>query len=101
MKVKWAIGVGFWVLLYASVKLLEQHAWIGPLSALLMWLFVVTMVINYGIEILRSRGASGKRTVSRTGYPRWLLRFAYDEDRSNALATGRLQKKRGVRLGRG
>jgi hypothetical protein len=86
--------LGFWILLYASVKLLDQHAWIGPVSALLMWLFVLATVINYGIEILRSRSASGRRTLSHGGYPRWFLRFAHG-DQGSAPSSDKLYTQNG------
>ena len=78
MKSKWIIAVTFWILLYASVKL-DQHPWIGPLSAIVIWLFVLSTVINYGIGILRSGSDSGKRRLSHKEYPLGFLRFAYDD----------------------
>ena len=80
MKNKWAIAACFWILFYISVKILNRHTWIDTASASLISLFVVATVINYGIEIWRGRAVSGRRIVSHNGYPRWFLRFVYDDD---------------------
>jgi hypothetical protein len=96
MKRKMAIAAGFWLLLYICVNLLKRHAWIDTASASLIWLFVVGTVINYGIEIVRGRSASGRRTVLHNGYPRWFLRFAYGDE--PAASSNKLRSQKGQSL---
>lgn len=79
INLKWLIVICFWTLLYVSAKLFLKHSWLGPLSAVLVWAAVVALVVNYGLALLKCRTDEGRLTLSNRGYPRWFLRFAYDD----------------------
>jgi len=74
-KSKWIAGVLFWTIFLLSLALNARYRWINWIWSIALWLCLLAM------SIYTVRRAIHHRTVSGTrGYPRWFLRFAFDED---------------------
>jgi phosphoglycerol transferase MdoB-like AlkP superfamily enzyme len=73
-----------WGLLLLSVAVYQRHRWIDRiwLGAILAFLLLVT--VNFVVQLHRRDGDPSK--VSYQGYPRWFIRFAFDEDEESKPA---------------
>lgn len=74
-KLKWIAGVLFWILFLVSLALNTRYRWINWIWSIALWLGLLGTLIYFVARAIHNRSLSG--TV---GYPRWFLRFAFDED---------------------
>jgi hypothetical protein len=64
-----------------ATKLLDFHPWLGPASAILMWLLVLVLSIKFAVAaVKRALRGLDMGLMSDAGYPRWLARFVLDDD---------------------
>jgi hypothetical protein len=75
LKPRWIAGVLFWILFLLSLALNAKYRWIGWMWSIALWLGLLGTSIYFVARAVHNRSASGA-----SGYPRWFLRFAYDDD---------------------
>lgn len=69
------VGVLFWIFFVLSLALNEHYRWIDRIWSIALWLGLLASTVYSLAWAIRSRSISGS-----SGYPRWFLRFAYDDD---------------------
>ena len=74
-KSKWIAGFLFWILFLVSLALNARYRWINWIWSIALWLGLLVTSIYFVARAIRNRNLSG--TV---GFPRWFLRFAFDEE---------------------
>lgn len=65
----------FWIFFTLSLALNEHYQWIDRIWSIALWILLLASVIYFIAQSIRHRSVSVTR-----GYPRWFLRFAYDDD---------------------
>ncbi len=78
MRHKWLVSVGVWLLLGLSLYLYAHHAWVNVVWLFLSFLLIGATVINFLFDLGGPKSKSDE-VITRGGYPRWFLRFAYDD----------------------
>jgi len=58
-----------------SLALNEHYRWIDRIWSIALWILLLASVIYFIAQSIRRRSVAGT-----SGYPRWFLRFAYDDD---------------------
>ncbi|HXU10149.1 MAG TPA: hypothetical protein VN743_14225 [Blastocatellia bacterium] len=74
-KSKWIAGVIFWILFLVSLALNARYRWINLIWSIALWLGLLGTSIYFVARAFHNRTLSGT-----AGFPRWFLRFAFDED---------------------
>ena len=74
-KARWITGVLFWILFLVSLALNAQYRWINWIWSIALLFGLLVTSIYFVARAIHNRTLSGT-----LGYPRWFLRFAFDED---------------------
>lgn len=69
------VGILFWIFFVLSLAVNEHYRWIDRIWSIALWLGLLVSAVYSLVRAIRSRSISGS-----SGYPRWFLRFAYDDD---------------------
>lgn len=76
---KWIPVAVFWCVFVLSVVLAQYFWWIGTIWTVLLLLVVVCVSVH---SVLNA-GRDENGTAFQGGYPKWFLRFAFDEEQKS------------------
>lgn len=91
LKPAWIAGILFWIFLVLSLALNEHYRWIDRIWSIALWLGLLGTAVYFVAGAIHNRSVSGA-----SGYPRWLLRFAYDEEEREDTGRARMAKREGA-----
>ena len=83
MRYKWLISLAVWLILGVSLYVFAHNPWVDVVWMTASVLIVGATVINFFFDFRQPAGNSKSDAITRGGYPRWFLRFAYDDYKSS------------------
>jgi hypothetical protein len=83
MKYRWLIAIAVWLVLGLSGYLYASHPWVETFWMFASILIVAATVVNFLFDFARPGAKAKQDATTRGGYPRWFLRFAYDDHRNS------------------